>query len=291
MKLSINIPTRGRPLNLKPTLEYTLKTSICDDTRIMVAIDDDDQITLDALDTLPKHEKLIYSVKPREDTRGGKTNRLLTEAPADVYIVGHDSSPMITTGWDRMFINGARLFTDGVGVVGSATSNGGAFPAIQAVTAKWVDIVGYFYNPAYPFWFIDHELDDLSRMTGRICYVAAEASIVAMRPSKTIRLRDLIFWIDYFDLSRFRRRAMAAKIIDALDCSDHEKMIRRSWYSPVEDRSLAMHRSLRARADKVEQERGEDGPPDSGYLRAFEQARQDLRVIRNEISMMHKGSA
>jgi hypothetical protein len=167
-----------------------------------------------------------------------------------------------------------------------------SFPAMQAVTQKWVDVVGYIYNPAYPFWFIDHELDDLCRMTGRYVFSPGfQVEHMSRRPGKTIRLRDLSFWCDYYDLAKFRRRALAHKVIDALDCPKWQKKVMRTWHAPVEARSDWIHNSIRPNASIIEQQRGEGGEPDPGYLRAFDRARQDVKAMQREIQALYQQAA
>lgn len=302
LRLSITIPTRGRPDNLRRTVEQTLSKIVLEDTRLLIAIDDDDQATIDRISDLPKDDRVIISVKPREDTRGGKTDRLLLEAPADLYLVGHDSAPIATYGFDQMFINGAKLFDDGIVCVCSRMANA-SFPQLQAVTQKWVDIVGYIYNPAYPFWFIDHDLDDIARMSGRVVYTEVECSIAGMRPAKTIRLRDLRFWIDYYDALILRRRRKAWSLIDAIDVPESQRMMLRTWCHPVEVRSESIHYQLRPIAENVEfgwtdqatgqfhEGRGEGGEPDPGYIRAFERARQDLKAMEFHRNKLHQEAA
>ena len=55
----------------------------------------------------------------------------------------------------------------------------------QAPTAGLVAKLGYIYNPEYPFWFVDHELDDICRMIGRYVCVDVDVSTAPLRPSKT----------------------------------------------------------------------------------------------------------
>lgn len=290
MSLSINIGTRGRPEKLKITVTETLKNTVRDDTKILISIDEDDTKTIGALDTLPKDPRILFSIKPREDNRGEKSDRVLTEAPGDVYMVGSDSVPILTKGYDQIILNGRNLFPDHIGVICTAMQNA-SFPSFQAVTREWVDIVGHVYCHDYPFWFIDHELDDLARMTGRMVFVDVADNAIPMRPSKTNRLRDLVFWCDYYDTARFRRRATAFRIIDKLQCPQWQKKMMRTWHHPVEARSTWINECCRREADKIEAVRGEPGEPDPGYLRAFEKARQTLKEMNQEIKALYQEAA
>src|SRR6266496_4370343 len=204
MRMSTIVGTRGRPNKLIPSLKVTLANMELPSSRVLVAIDDDDEATLAVIDELKALDKRVYiSVKPREDSRGEKCDRVLTECPADVYMVQHDSAPLITPDWDIKILLKAQLFPDGIGVVNTDMANA-SFPSSQAVTAKWVKLVGHIYNHEYAYWYIDHELDDLAKMTGRNPF--ADVSVETREQHdpepqniRTIRLRELHFWTDYFD--------------------------------------------------------------------------------------------
>ncbi len=291
MKVTIGLTTRGRPMQLQETLRRTVPNIVRDNTELLVLCDEDDKLTLDGMDEwLPFDKRVKVSVRPREDTIGEKHDRVLTEAPADLYVTMVDVAPVLTFGFDQMVADASQWFTDGIGVINGPMANA-SFPAMQTVTAKWVEITGERYPHDYPYWFIDHELDDLARMTGRQIFLPIQLSIAQMRPKTTIRLRDLRWWMDYFDAAVYRRRAKAFKIIDALDETAERKNMLRTWHMPVEARSFAIHAGLRPHAAAVEKERGEGGPPDPGYLRAFDRARVELIKMEAETREMFKEAA
>jgi hypothetical protein len=277
MSITLAIGTRGRFDNLKRTVSETLANVTRDDTRIVVLADLDDAPTIDRLEELPESENLIVCVRPREDSRGEKCDRVLTVAPADVYIVGHDCASLMTPGWDQLFQDGFELLPDGIGVINAVMANA-SFPGIQGPTAKWVEKLGHIYNHEYPFWFIDHELDDLARMTGRTMFVDVEYEHQARRPGKTLRLRHLEFWTRYFDCMTWERRKKAWDIIDGNDfiAPWWQKKILKSQHVMVEARSLNINHHVRQNAGAIEQQRGEEGEPDDGYMRLLRAAEDKL---------------
>ena len=291
MNVTIGLATRGRPMQLGETIRRTLPNIVRPDTKLVVLADEDDIETIASEDEwCPGDARVKVSIRQREDTNGPKHDRVLTEYPADLYLTMHDCAPILTPGFDQAVVDAAALFGDGIGVINGPMANA-SFPAMQTVTAKWVEIVGYRYAHDYPYWFIDHELDDLARMTGRQIYLPIELSIAQMRPTKTIRLRDLRWWMDYFDTGVYRRRAKARKIIEALDEPEHRKEMLRTWYMPVEARSFAIHAGLRPHAAAVEKDRGEGGFPDQGYLRAFDNARVELIKMEVETRQLFAEAA
>jgi hypothetical protein len=276
--LTMVIATRGRPELLQYTIEETLKHVQDPATHILVCIDSDDPATLRRLEMLPQDDRITYSVKPREDSRGEKYDRALTEAPASVYLPAVDCAPIVTPGWDKIILEKAALFPDGIGVIRTPFINGVFPPALQAVTAGFVERLGYIYNPEYPFWFIDHEIHDIARLIGRYLEAPIEVLTAPTRPAKTIRLRDVAFWATYYDRMAVVRRAKARKIIDALDDAPHVKAHLRDCYHGIENEARSINEHVRRNAAAIEAQRGESGPPDEGYLRAKQRA--ELKLAR-----------
>jgi hypothetical protein len=264
MNLTVNISTRGRPEALKATLERTLPNVAREDTTILVSIDDDDEDTLNVLGSLPS--ECQYSIKPREDTRGPKCDRALTEAPAGVYLIGHDCAPIITHGFDQLVVDAAWRFPDGIGCVCGPLANA-SFPVFQAPTARLVELMGYIYHPGFPFWFIDHWLDDIARMIGRYWMVPVELDHVNTRPQKTIGLRDVTFWASYFDLMAGERREQAEDIINAMDEPYWRKLMLRDSWPMIDYRSRWVNDLVRGNAAAIEADRGGEEPTEA-YLRA-----------------------
>ena len=278
MNLTMIVPTRGRPNLLLETLAHTILNVSREDTKILICVDDDDKPTIDALGRLPQDDRVRVSIKPREDSRGEKYDRALTEAKADVYLLAVDCAPVLTPAFDQHIINAARLFPDGIGCVYTPMANA-SFPGYQAPTARLVEKLGYIYNPEYPYWFVDHELDDICRMIGRHVCVDIDVSTAPLRPAKTIRMHDLAFWTSYFDVMTLERRLKARDIINSTDFEspDWLKQVLCNSYQPIEARSYWINNNVRTNAAAIEAQRGETAPPDEGYLRA--KAKADKKLI------------
>jgi hypothetical protein len=275
--LTVILPTRGRPDDLIRTLRQTLPHVTEPNTRFLVCADEDDP-ELALIEPTRNMQRVIFSVRPRDDSRGEKYDRALTEAPGDLYLAGHDCVPILTPGFDHIMLEAAALYPDGIGCVYTPMLNA-SFPALQAITAKMVDLIGYIYSHDYPFWFIDHELDDIARMTGRYVCVDVQCDVASRRPGKTIRLRDLDFWTSYFDAMTLTRRNLAHRIIDALDAPPWQKQVLRMAHPPIEARSYWINGHVRDQAKQIEAERGETGAPDEGYLRLKIAASERLHAL------------
>ncbi len=135
--LTIIVQTRGRPGHLRETLARTLPALALETTTVLVCVDDDDFATKNIIDTLPQDPHLQISIRPREDTRGPKYDRALTDAPADVYLPTTDKVPITKPGFDMAILETAKLFPEGIGCVCTPLINA-SFPGLQAPTAKLV---------------------------------------------------------------------------------------------------------------------------------------------------------
>ncbi|MGE5165139.1 MAG: hypothetical protein ACM3IH_14095 [Sphingobacteriales bacterium] len=282
-KLTVSLATRNRPKLLIETLYETLPNIELGTTKVVVGIDEDDKDTIRAINEsgLTKGRQVIASIRPREDNRGEKYDRALTEAPADVYLVQGDYTPIVTKGFDKIILEKAALFPDGIGCIHTNYFHRSVFPpGLQAVTQGWVNKVGYIYSHEYPFWFIDHELHDLARLVGR--YFPADVDIdTSRKPADTMRLRDVAFWASYYDMMALDRRAKARAMIQSEDFKTPEwlKQGLLDDYHVIETEAWRINESVRHSAADLEARRGDKGPPDEGYLRAKAKAEAKLNEL------------
>lgn len=216
MRLSINLATRGRPQLLRNTIERTLGNIALPSTIFMVSVDEDDQASIKvANDYL---DRIAVSVMPREDALGEKYNRVLKVAPADVYLAMVDESPIITKDFDAKILEAAQVYPDGYACVVGPLANL-SFACLYAVTEKFAGKMGGIFPPYFPYWFIDHWLDDIAQMTGRM--VATDVvSDFWSHPTQTIERREPGFWGTFYDRLAPERERIAHSIITAPDFDD-----------------------------------------------------------------------
>lgn len=283
-KLTVNVVTRGRPELLLKTLECNARNLALPNSTLMVSVDEDDQATIDCLKNMPKDDRILISVKPRENAFGAKFNRALSESPSDLYMFCTDYAAILTPGYDEKMLKAARIWPDGIGVVYSDMCDE-LVPMLQAPTAKLAEKMGYLYNPAYPFWFVDHELADMAWMIGRINFSGVNVD-VSRRPNKTQRMRDLAFWTAYYDLTELERRAKARAIINSPDYQSPDWLKQQlcGWWPLLKKRSEARNARVRANAQANEQARGEpESPADEGYVSVKTQAELKLTELYQAI--------
>jgi hypothetical protein len=249
--LAINLATRGRPEIVRETIERTLGNITSLDTKFVVSVDDDDEATIEALRShyIVRDVGVEVSIEPREDTLGEKYNRVLKLYPdADVYLVMVDYAPQITHGFDQKILEAAKVFPDGIGVVYNWWANL-SFPGINAVTRKLTDLMGYLYPPYFPYWFVDHWLDDIARLIDRISFAdvridTSKRQSVNGQPW-TQGMREPEVWATFFDVCVLERRELAFKIIDAMDEPQWRKDLLKRNAKLVEHHSVCINDNVR----------------------------------------------
>lgn len=243
MSLTIALATRGRAPILKRTLDRTIPNLFREDTRLLVMVDEDDAETLEV--TLPSRVEKV--VLPRPDSVGGKFNAAVRKAPAEVYLAMVDYVAYVTPGFDQKILDAASVFPDGIGVVYNHMANL-SFPYMNAVTQGYVDMTGGMYPEDFPYWFVDHWLDDIARMIDRIA-VADVRPMSDFKPP-TQSHREPAFWATLFDCMMFDRRRIARSIIDSPRFQEPEwrKTLLRSAHVLIEERSLMVNQMVKGMA-------------------------------------------
>ena len=279
MSLSINLATRGRSEIVLHTLEATLPNISRRDTVLLVSVDADDAKTVERVSCFAlDHPQMLVSARPREDSVGEKYNRVLKLAPADVYLMMVDYAPHMTHGFDQRILDAAALFPDNIGVVYNYMANA-SFPGINAVTAGLAAKMGGIYPTHFPYWFVDHWLDDIARLINRIAF--ADVVIDTSLKQRTQEFREPVFWATFFDLGHLERRRIAHDIVRSPEFQEPP------WRKAID---LAHHPLIEYRSQWVNAAVVEDtrhiisAPPDERYdrlkARAKEQAALWLAALR-----------
>lgn len=270
MPLTIILPTRARPALVCETLRRTLPNIARDDTRLILAFDADDA----PIDGLPEDPRLITDVREREDNVGDKWNRAYRHYPDDLYMIVSDYTAVVTPGFDQKMLDAAALFPDGVGAVYGRMANQ-SFPCTMGITHKLCDKLGWMFPPYFPFWFVDHWLDDIVRLIDRISFADVEL-VWPAKKEPTHEFREVSFWATFFDAMRIVRREQARVIIDSPGFVEPEwrKEALRNHYPLIEHRSQSINNMVRSwRAPDLA------GPPDERYTKLKQAA---VHMMRDE---------
>lgn len=267
--LTIGIATRGRPKLCSWTATETIRNVREKGTTIVVLADSDDDLSEMVLP-----EGVLLSVESRPDTVAEKWNRMMRVKPADVYMAACDYRPQVTAGFDTHILNAAEVFEDGIGCVYQELANL-SFPTFQCVTAKMAGIMGHFYVEHFPYWFVDHWLDDLCRMIGRFSYAEGTTEI-GQRPGKgTMDFREPGLWATLYDAQYQEREAIAEKLMAEMDITESQKRILRAQWPIIHQRSRLINRIVRDMEGNA--------PFDERYIRIREAGIAKLNGLYNEM--------
>lgn len=225
MTVCVCIASRGRPAELSRTIERTLRLSTNAGTCVSVALDRDDVLSYSNLSLLRDmyRYRIFVSCDERETSLGAKYNRAAANADhgESLYVMGVDDAYMDVEGWDQRLLDAAALFPDGIGVVNYSPREGMLdLPMGYALTKKWIDRVGFFCPPYFPFWWHDTWIDELAKMTGRYVWADVPWNLHGASEKdghKTTRIREVSWWAKFFDETRPLRVKKAKEIIAKLD--------------------------------------------------------------------------
>lgn len=239
MRLALNLCTRGRPELMAWTLFHTLQNIRDPNTVLMVSADEDDEKTIEAARIFK--DRIHLNIKPREDALGDKYNRVL-EVDADLYSTMCDYVPHATPGFDVKLLQAASVFPDGIGVVFTRLANT-SFTTYQGVTKRMTQELGYLYPPYFPYWFVDHWIDDLAKMIGRFSF--ADVQTVTEPNRKTQEFREPGYWATLFDACAIQRREEANRLLDLMDEPQWRKDMLRANFGLHEQRSVMVNDFVR----------------------------------------------
>lgn len=273
MSLTIILVTRGRPHLLGPTIEETMRNAARADTRMVVAVDADDVQTRSAIHSGTFDKRVICSIREREDSVGAKYNARIPLAPAAVYVGLVDYTPCQSFGFDQVILDAAMVFPDGIGCVFSDLINL-SFTGMHSATARMVELMGGFYPEHFPYWFVDHWLDDLAKMTGRFTHVDIAMDHFTRRPG-TMEKREPWLWASLYDAMWPERHSQADRILAACDMTDAQRSMLRAQWPLVDQRSRILNNMVRGMT--------EPGlPHDERYLRLRAKAVARLQIFADE---------
>jgi hypothetical protein len=257
MSLTIILATRNRPELLTETVERTLPNMVYADTKLVIAIDHDDEKTIKAAAKFTD-ERVIPDVRKREDSLGEKYNNRMAVCPADVYLAMVDYAPHIIMGFDAKIQDAAQQFPDRIGAVTNRLANL-SFPEINAVTHDMAKLMGGMYPGVFPYWFVDHWFGDIAQMVGRD--FVADVQIDTKKRPGTMEMREPAFWGTVYDVMAPERRRIASRILAVTRDEPWRKQMLMSAWPRIEQRSKWINDQVRSMGSALVAQ-------DERYLRA-----------------------
>jgi hypothetical protein len=242
LKLSVIIPSRGRPLRLKGTLDVLRSLeSKRHDIRYVIGADSDDPETIGMAHMLRLGDpRVSLRCFVRLGSLGEMVNRMAADNPADVYVSLWEAKPDGVWWWKTLAVR----------------------PATYAIVSeKWRKAAGRIFTDYFPFWWDDMWLLQVWLMASNGPLLAIEASLDDQAQA-THRMRDLRRWSDFYTSRKGERCEQAARIAKAL-----------GWPEPyLKDDVCDVSEPFLREIANIEAMQGEKTPPTPEYLKALQRA-------------------
>jgi hypothetical protein len=149
-KISVLIPTRQRLARLATMLDSFEQTT-SGRADLVFRVDDDDVATQEYLrDDARAHWRMVVGPRLGYANLPKMYNELYQWSNGDVLMVGNDDMIFKTPNWDRIILDEARKYPDGLFDFGVMTHNYLNFP-FATISRKMADTVGCFFDPRF-FW-------------------------------------------------------------------------------------------------------------------------------------------
>lgn len=208
MKISVLLPTRGRPEHLFRALQ-SLSTG---DAEIIIGADSDDPALteygkLNAMSGRQCRKWLVHESFP---TLAQKVNNLLSLATGDVIFQMVNDMVVTEPDWcDR--IRQAVSDNPDPTIFYSFVGHDERKASLPILRRAMVEDLGWFCPPHYPFWWSDSHFTEIVRMSGKGCGI--DLGVQHQEGvGGTQGIRDIAFWHRFFELTRAERIAYAEKL-------------------------------------------------------------------------------
>lgn len=168
--ISLLVPTRGRPSNIKRFAESVRETAETDNWEFVWAVDEDDMPSATAIAEFgsEQHRLLIGPRKPTPQL----WNDCWHAARGDIYGMVNDDMIFRAQGWDRMIEQAFQTRGDRILLVfGPEGIHNGAVSTVQFLSKEWTDVLGYFMPEHFGHDFIDTWMNDCAVAIDRRLYV------------------------------------------------------------------------------------------------------------------------
>jgi hypothetical protein len=239
-KLSVMVPTRGRPALAMRAVRSLLENAVTD-IEIVVGLDSDD----DTVETLMRgsawigyEDRVRFCSAARAPTLGALWNRLYNETTGDIIGMLTDDCVVSEPGWDMKVRRALGLMPESIGFAFPKDPLHGAnFGTQFFFTRETGDLIcdaqGYVFEPWYPFWFNDTALNEIGDMAGLKRAMDWSIDIPEGRgATQSLVNADVPFWAEMFDYTRPMRVAAAAALlarVNGKEPSEEDMADRAQW--------------------------------------------------------------
>lgn len=274
LKIAIAIASRGRPASLIGAIAATWRLQSAQHLlAFTVAVDDDDDKTLAALDLLKMDGEIPVTpvIAPRAPYLAAAQNRAIAAAVgSDLVTLLTDRTYVITPGFDVGVADAAMKYPNRILWWSNPADPDTTVPIIPHTL---LDVMNWNPLPeVYSFWWTDTHLAELDRMIFGGPSLRIRPMFSGAR-GHTTRGRDFLFWTQLWVALRPRRMAEAKRLAESLGLP---------WNEPPPEMMEDFHardRHLLANADAFMRAFGDQRPPDEGYLLAKARAEKMMEEM------------
>ena len=273
MRITVGIPSRGRPLDLIASVLVLDKLkSHGHQIEYLIAYDRDDEATNSAVNELLDRDIGVVAVeRGRPLGLGELHNRMAGMTPADgTFLLWSDRIVPITSQWDHQISNGVLLYPNRVLWVDSIHLLG---PGQFVLPPAWRAAQGDPCPGVFPFWFEDSALEEIDHYVWGFPRMRCAADCAGPRTQKTNRCRDIPFWISYYAALRPSRVEEARRIARKLGIAPRPDIAEMTVHWVQRDADML------SRADDLAQRFGAEGEPDDSYLAAKRAAEEHMQEL------------
>ena len=166
VRLSVLVPTRGRPKRLVEMLNSLSETADhIEEVEVILYINDDDTDTLQ----LELNDWPIKRVIGSQESMGTLNTACLRESCGDIIILGNDDVIVRTMGWDSKISQAVSRFSEEVFLIyPNDLHKGPKFSTFPILSRRTCETIGSPFPSEYQGSFIDlHLFDIFKRLEGR----------------------------------------------------------------------------------------------------------------------------
>lgn len=217
MRIAVIVTTRGRAQRAGGVIECARNLlSGHHDVEFIVALDADDERSIEYFAAF---KGVTMYVQPRPIGVGDVWNRAARAHPADYYLCLPDDAWICTPWWDALMVNGLTKGIDGnmssvqLGIVAWHDAAQPTIASIFGMSAKWIELNGFVFDPRFPFWWGDTALVETTIFANGEGMPGTSSLRFASLPGNVNpRLRDMDLWWKFFAATRHERIETARRI-------------------------------------------------------------------------------
>ncbi len=167
MNISLLMPTRNRPQNLRRLMQSLCETTDRDLPEIIAFLDDDDVLSPPVCEDL----EIDTVVSPRGTVKlSDMWNKCYAAADpeSEIFMLAGDDMVFKTYGWDNQVVRAFEAFDDRLVLVHGDDLYFGCMLGTHCfVHRRWIETVGYFTPPYFSAEFADTWINHVAEFIGR----------------------------------------------------------------------------------------------------------------------------